>query len=52
MSEEATARLRKMQERLAEDAARVTNREDLNRLRMYWGDIEAAIRIDNETNGA
>lgn len=48
MSESATARLREMQRKIEADAARVTTRDDLIRLRMYWNDIEAAIRLDEE----
>lgn len=49
MSETGTEALRRLQARLAEDAASTHTREDLNRLRMYWGDIQRI--IDNEANG-
>lgn len=48
MTSEATARLREMQKRIEADAQRVTTRDDLIRLRMYWADIEAAIQLDTE----
>ncbi len=49
MSEDATARLRKLQERFAADAASTHTREDLNRLRMYWGDVQSI--LDSEDRG-
>jgi hypothetical protein len=49
MSSDAVNRLREMQNRIVEDAARVTTRDDLIRLRMYWNDIEEAIRLDTQT---
>lgn len=51
MSENATAKLRELQARLAADAAKVHTREDYYRLQMYYGDIEAALRIDTEMRG-
>ena len=48
MSEAARAKLREMQNRLAEDAQTVMTRGDLLRLRAYWGDLEEALRLDTE----
>jgi hypothetical protein len=49
MSEKQTEALRQLQKRLEADAARVTTRDDLIRLRMYWGDIQTV--LDSEPNG-
>ncbi len=49
MSDDGVNRLRELQAQLAADAARVTTKADLLRLRMYWGDLQQV--IDNETNG-
>jgi len=49
MSDDGVEALRKLQEQLATDAARVTTKADLLRLRMYWGDLQKV--IDNEANG-
>lgn len=51
MTSEAVQRLREMQRRIEEDAARVTTRDDLIRLRMYWNDIQTAIELDNTASG-
>jgi len=47
MTTESINRLREMQRQIERDAARVTTRDDLIRLRMYWGDIQKV--IDNES---
>jgi len=49
MTSDAEEILREMQRKIEQDAARVTTRDDLIRLRMYWGDIQRA--IDTEANG-
>lgn len=47
MSEQSIERLKEMQRQIEQDAARVTTRDDLIRLRMYWGDLQTV--IDNES---
>jgi hypothetical protein len=49
MTSESLDRLREMQRKIEADAARVTTRDDLIRLRMYWGDIQTV--LDNEQTG-
>ena len=51
MSETARVKLREMQNRLVQDVAHVSNRNDYIRLQMYYNDIEEIIRLDNEANG-
>jgi len=51
MSETARVKLREMQNRLVQDVAHVSNRNDYIRLQMYYNDIEEILRLDNEANG-
>lgn len=48
MSSENIERLKEMQRKIEEDAARVTTRDDLIRLRMYWGDLQTVIDSESE----
>ena len=48
MSESAKAKIAEMKKRLETDAARVTTRDDLIRLRMFWNDLTELERLDNE----
>lgn len=47
MTSDNIERLREMQRKIETDAQRVTTRDDLIRLRAYWGDIQAI--LDSET---
>ena len=49
MTSENVERLKEMQKRIEQDAARVTTRDDLIRLRMYWGDLQTVIDAETET---
>lgn len=40
MSDTSINRLRILQQRMVEDSKKVLSRDDLVRLRMYWGDIQ------------
>ncbi len=49
MSDNGKEGLRKLQEQLVVDSAEALNRNELNRLRQYWGDIQRI--LDAEVNG-
>ena len=49
MTSENIERLREMQRKIETDAQRVTTRDDLIRLRAYWGDLQRI--IVSEENG-
>lgn len=51
MSEETTARLRKLQDAIVSDSAYALNRNELIRMRVYWGEIEAALALDTDETG-
>jgi len=43
MSEEITVRLQNLQRQIEFDAEEALNRNELNRLREYWGDIQSIL---------
>ena len=49
MTSESVERLKEMQRKIEEDAQKVTTRDDLIRLRMYWGDLQTVIDAETET---
>lgn len=50
MTSENIERLKTLQQRLVEDAEQVTTRNDLIRLRAYWGDIQRILDSEESTD--
>lgn len=49
MTSNGIEQLRELQQRLADDAAKVTTREDYYRLQMYWADVQRVLDAEAET---